>query len=169
MPFSLQPKLEYLDVGMNLATDSFSNETVVLTKSSQSGPGTLSSTTLPALELSAIGGIADFASQGLMFDTIGEYEIIATILNPVLLSATSDWVGISPGPAASLHFTTQPGGPDPKNVDAGQILPTQPVVTARDLGGNTAISFSSMVTLASSSGPPNHLMIDSSSLTSTPW
>jgi len=52
------------------------------------------------------------------------------------------------GVATQLVFTTQPGG----TITGGSAFPTQPVVTARDAGGNTVTDYSGSVDLAIVSG-----------------
>jgi hypothetical protein len=52
------------------------------------------------------------------------------------------------GPATQLVFTTQPGG----GATGGTAFPTQPVLTARDAGGNTVTDYSGSVTLSIVSG-----------------
>lgn len=54
---------------------------------------------------------------------------------------------VSFGPMTQLVYTTQPG-----NATGGLAFPSQPVVTARDAGGNTVTDYSGSVTLAIVSG-----------------
>jgi trimeric autotransporter adhesin len=51
---------------------------------------------------------------------------------------------VSYGTATQLVFTTQPGG----GATGGTAFPTQPVVAARDAGGNTVLDYAATVTLS---------------------
>lgn len=87
-----------------------------------------------------VNGVTRFS--GCAIDRSGSnYQLRATDRT---LTADSSNVDISAGPAAQLVFTSQPGG----GATGGSAFPNQPVVTARDAGGNTATSYAGTVTLS---------------------
>jgi hypothetical protein len=63
-------------------------------------------------------------------------------------TSTSASATVAYGAATQLVFTTQPGG----GATGGTAFPTQPIVAARDAGGNTVLDYSGTVTLSILSG-----------------
>lgn len=89
--------------------------------------------------VTASSGVATFA--GCRIDKAGTYTLTATATG--LTSAASASFTISSGPATKVAFTTSPS-----SSTGGIPLPTQPVVTVQDAGGNTVTSSAASVTLS---------------------
>ena len=101
------------------------------------GPGTLT-----CAPVNAVVGVATFS--GCKIDTVGTaYKLTATDPTDGLEPVDSTAFNITPGSAAQLGFTTQPGNGAP-----GGDLSVQPVVTEEDAGGNPLTTGTAMVTLA---------------------
>jgi trimeric autotransporter adhesin len=85
----------------------------------------------------AVAGVATFA--GCSVQQAGSYTLTATGAGFTAVSAS---FVVSPGPAAKLVFTTQPG-----NAYAGTSFSTPPVVAVEDAYGNVVTSSSAPVAL----------------------
>jgi hypothetical protein len=131
--FTTQPVVTALDAGGNTATSYAGSVTLSIV----SGTGTAGAT-LSGCVGTLRGGVTTFA--GCKIDKIGTaYVLRATDRTFTADSAAFD---VTPGAAASLVFTTQPGG-----ATANNAFTTQPVVTAFDLGGNVATGYTGTVGL----------------------
>ena len=84
-------------------------------------------------------GVTTFS--GCKIDKTGTYVLTA---GDGTRSVDSSSFTVSAGPATQLVFTTQPDGA----ATGGLAFPQQPVVTARDAGGNTATGYSATVSLS---------------------
>jgi len=111
---------------------------ITLTIGTNPASGTLSGTTTGA----AVSGVAAFST--LSIDKVGTgYTLSAAATG--LTGATSSTFNVTPGPASSLAFTTEPA-----TTTAGTGFGV--VVTARDAKGNTATGFTGTVAVAITSG-----------------
>ncbi|MCU1426099.1 MAG: hypothetical protein JWL83_99 [Actinomycetia bacterium] len=136
--FGTQPVVTVEDAAGNTAT---SDNTSVVALAKATGP----SGTLTCAATQAVAGVATFA--GCKIDTAGTYTLTAT--NGVFTSPASSDVVVGVGTATSLALTVQPVG-----AGGGSVFGTQPVVTAKDAGGNT-VSNTNVVTFTKFSGPAN--------------
>ena len=93
----------------------------------------------------ASGGVATFGGCAINLAGVG-YTLRAT--DGALTSATSIPITISVGPAASLAFSTQPGG----GTD-GAVWGTQPVIALVDAGGNPVVTATNEISLTIASQP----------------
>ncbi|MCU1426098.1 MAG: hypothetical protein JWL83_98 [Actinomycetia bacterium] len=132
--FGTQPVVTSKDAGGNTTTS-----TLTITFTKVTGPGTLST-----CSVAAVSGVATFTACKI--DTIGTYTLHAS--DGTLTSATTGNVVITAGATATLALTVQPGGGT-----GGTALGTQPVVTAKDAGGNTATASTSTVSFTKVTGP----------------
>ncbi len=132
------PVVYALDSFGNLAA-SFSGA-VTMTIASGPGGAALNGTTT----VNAVGGVITYTN--LSIDVAGMYTVQATASG--LTAATSNSFNITPGAAARLVFTAQPG-----DARANQAFPAQPVVVVQDSFSNTVTSFNSAVTITVASGP----------------
>ncbi len=150
--FARQPRIVIEDNYGNLVTagpDATATVTLTLT----SGAGVLGGT----VSMAAVGGVADFAGRGLNINLVGVDKVLsATKADTTVgggsasLTSTSGAFTITHGKAASIAFSTPPGG-----VAAGSLLSPQPHVTALDAAGNVVTDgpdATALVTLALSSG-----------------
>src|SRR5439155_748909 len=143
--FGTQPVVTLQDAGGNTVTGTAQNVTVAI--QNNPGGGTLSGTTTAAVNTAT--GQAAFS--GLSIDKAGTgYTLTAT---GSTVSATSGVVvsgafNITVGPAAKLAFTTSPS-----DSTGGVAVPTQPVMTLQDAGGNTVTGTAQNVTVAMRSKP----------------
>ena len=128
------------DVFGNTVTSSTAPVTLAITPGTGTAGATLSGTST----VNAVNGVATFSS--LSIDQAGSGYTL-TVTSPGLTSATSASFTVAHGPASKLVFTTQPA-----YSVAEASLSTQPVVIAQDALGNTATSFSAVVTLAITPG-----------------
>jgi hypothetical protein len=88
----------------------------------------------------AVAGVATFS--GCAIDLAGTYTLTAT--DGTLTAAVSETLTVAVGPAAHLHFATEPTG-----AVHGVALTAQPVVRVEDAGGNLVTAgATSVVTLA---------------------
>jgi trimeric autotransporter adhesin len=91
-----------------------------------------------------VNGVTTFA--GCAIDLLGSgYQLRA---NDGTRSATSAAFDVTVGPAASFVFTTSPS-----TSTAGTAFGTQPVLAARDAGGNAVTTYAGTITLSVGSGP----------------
>lgn len=141
--FFTQPKVAIEDAAGNVVTGNTSKVTLAIT----TGTGTAGATfTCTADPLAAVAGVATFA--GCKVNKVGTaYKLHAT--DGSLAAADSTPFDVAPGPAVKMVFTTQPGG---TGAAVGSPLPSQPVVTLQDAGGNTATADASSVTLGITPG-----------------
>ena len=133
-----------LDADSNLAL-SYGNaptDSVALSFGANPAGGLLYGTTL---KVRAQAGIATFADVRINRAGTG-YKLAATATS--LAPDTSAAFEITPGPAVSLAFTTQP-----TNTTAGRAIAPPVVVTARDSMGNTATSFTGSVAMGLGANP----------------
>ena len=131
--FVTQPIVAVQDDHGNTVSSSTAPVTLVLTTP---GSATLTCTGNPE---AALSGVATFA--GCSVDRPGTYTLTAA--SPGLTSAVSASFTITVGPATKLAFTTSPSNAAPNTT-----IPTQPVVTVQDAGGNTVTTPGPSVTLA---------------------
>ena len=130
-----QPIVKVLDSYGNTVLTPTSSVTLALTTP---GGAALTCTTNP---LTTSAGAAGYTACKV--DRPGTYTLTAT--SGSLTSAVSTSFTITVGPATKLGYTTQPSTTATSEVD----LPTQPVVTVQDAGGNTVTADSTtVVTLA---------------------
>ena len=127
-----QPVVTVQDLGGNTVT---SNTTAVTLTITTPAGATLLCTANPK---AAVAGVVTFG--GCKIDLVGSYTLTAA--DGSLTTAVSSSVAITLGSAAKLAFTSEPG---PST--GGVAFVAQPVVTVQDLGGNTATSNVSSVTL----------------------
>ncbi|HYU01108.1 MAG TPA: Ig-like domain-containing protein, partial [Gemmatimonadales bacterium] len=130
-----------LDAGGNVATG-FAGSVAVALGTNPSG-GTLSGTTT----VTAVSGVASFASLSINKVGTGYTLTGAAPFQPALTGATSAPFDITPGAATRLVFTTQPS-----NATAGATLTPPLQVIAQDASGNTVPSFTGNVTVAITAG-----------------
>jgi uncharacterized repeat protein (TIGR03803 family) len=102
------------------------------------GPGTLDANSIATVN--AVHGVATF--HNLILDTTGSYTLSASDSADNLTGFASNGFTISPAPATTLVFTTQPAG-----ATAGAAFGA--VITIEDQHGNTETSDDSAVTLSS--------------------
>lgn len=127
------------DVAGNLVSAFTGDVSVAI--GTNAGGGTLTG----AATVSAVAGAATFSSLSL--DKAGSgYTIVATASG--LAAATSEPFTIVAGPAALLVFSEQPGA-----TTTGATIAPAVRVTARDVLGNTATSFTGNITIALASNP----------------
>jgi hypothetical protein len=135
-----QPVVEAQDALGNRVT-SF---TGAITLAIKGGTGTAGATLAGTKTVNAVAGVATFS--GLSIDKVGTgYELSATAAS--LTGADSAAFDIQAGAPTQLVFTTSPG-----SATAGTAFVPQPVVEARDAGGNPVNSFTGAVTLAIKGG-----------------
>ena len=114
--------------------------TVTIALGNNAGGAALGGTKMVA----AVNGVATFAD--LTIDKMGAgYTLRATATS--LTAATSTAFDVLAGPAARLAVTAQP-----TNATAGSTITPAVIVTAQDLGGNTASGYTGLVTLAITGG-----------------
>ena len=154
--FGTQPVVSVQDAGGNTVTGA--TDIITLAILSNPSAGALTAPTSP---LTAVSGVASFT--GVKIDKAGTgYTLTAT--SGTLTAATSAAFNITVGPAASLVFTTEPGGGT-----GGVAFAAQPVVTVRDAGGNTVTGATNAISLAigTNGGPGGILTAPTSPLTPT--
>jgi|GEM_PF-2357994 len=140
-PWAAQAVVIVEDSGGNLVTGTSSK--VSLAIASQPGSGKLSCTSNP---VATSNGAASFVGCKIT-GTAGSYTVRAT--DGLLSPATSASFLITPGPAAKVVFSVQPGGSA-----SGGMWAVQPVVVVEDSSGNVVTSDSaSKVTLTIASQP----------------
>lgn len=118
-----------------------SSATVTMAIGNNPGGSSLSG----VLSVAAISGVASFGDLSLNKAGSG-YTLTAS--SPGLTGATSSSFTISPGAAAALVFSTQPG-----NAILGSQLPGPPTVLVQDSLGNTVTSSSASVSIALGANP----------------
>jgi trimeric autotransporter adhesin len=134
--FPTQPVVTAQDAGGNTVTG-FSG---TVTLSIVSGTGT-SGATLSSCSGSRSNGVTTFSSCEI--DKAGTgYQLHASATGG--LRGDSSTFDVSVGAVSEIAFTTQPGG----GATGGLAFPTQPVVTARDAGGNVVTSYSRTIVLS---------------------
>jgi hypothetical protein len=121
--FSTQPVVDIEDQYGNLETGD--NTTQVTAGSFPLGSGPLRGTTT----VTASGGIATFTD---LADNVAETITINFTSSPILASATSNNVVVSPAAATQLALNTEPSS----TATAGIAFATQPVVYVEDQYGN---------------------------------
>ena len=126
------------DVDGNVATGFTGSETIALA----ANPG--SSTLGGTLTVSATSGIATFT--GLTLNKVGSGYTLA-VTNSGLTSATSTAVTVTSGTATQLLITSEPPGTVTAGVGFGLT------VTAEDIDGNVATSFTGSETIALAANP----------------
>ncbi len=125
----------------NTVTSFNGNVTLAIT----AGTGTLGATLRGTTTVAAVNGLATFTTLFINESGIG-YTLTATA--PSSVAGASATFNITPGPAVSLHYTGQPS-----TTAAGAQISPAVVVTARDALGNTATSFTGLVSTTIASGP----------------
>ena len=160
LAFTVQPSTTVAGVGIApvvrvTARDALGNTVATFTGSvtlaigtNPPGNGVLDGTT----SIAAVAGVASFASLDIDEAGVG-YTLTAS--SGSLTGATSATFNITPGSAALLAFTVQPG-----NTAAGANITPAVQVTARDSVGNTATAFTGTVTLAIGINPPGNGGLD---------
>jgi hypothetical protein len=123
----------------NVVTSSTASITVVV------GNNPTGSTLSGTLTRNAVSGVASF--NDLSLDKVGNGYTL-TVSSVGLTGTTSAPFNISPGAAAKLAFTTQPG-----NANAGSNIPGPPTVTVQDNFGNTVTSSTAAITMALGNNP----------------
>ena len=114
---------------------------VTLALGANPGGGALSGTTT----LNAVGGVATFSGVSLVKAAAG-YTLTAAATG--LAGATSSAFTIAPASASTLAFTTQPA-----TSAAGAVISPPVVVSARDIFGNVATTFTGNVVVAIGANP----------------
>ncbi|HXW95985.1 MAG TPA: hypothetical protein VEI47_00265, partial [Gemmatimonadales bacterium] len=117
-----------------------------VTLSITAGTGTAGATLAGTLTVAAVSGVATFTDLHINRSGTG-YTLSATATGLSLI-APSTAFAITAGPAASLVFTTQPVA-----TAAGSAITPAVVVTAQDVNGNTATSFTGAVAIAFGTNP----------------
>jgi RHS repeat-associated protein len=110
--------------------------------SSSAGWSPLPCTTNP---VAATAGVAQFA--GCKIDAAGTGYTLYALDKVDNLIFASNTFNVTTGTVSSIAFTRQPAG-----APGGQNLLSQPIVTAKDAGGNPVTSFTGAVSLAITSG-----------------
>jgi YD repeat-containing protein len=123
----------------NVVTTSTASITVAI--GANPDGGALSGT----LTRNAVSGVASF--NDLSLDKVGNGYTL-TVSSTGLTGATSAGFNISPGAAAKLAFTAQPG-----NANAGSNIPGPPTVTVQDSFNNTVTSSTAAITMALGNNP----------------
>lgn len=137
--FPTQPVVTARDAGGNTVTA----YTGTVTLSIKSGTGARDAA-LSGCSGTRVNGVTTFS--GCKIDKAGTgYRLTATDGS---LTVDTNTFNVTVGSVAQLAFTTQPAGTS----TAGSDFRPQPVVTARDAGGNTVIGYAGTVTLAIKSG-----------------
>ena len=140
--WSVQPVVRVVDAYGNLVTGATTSVSLALVPGTGTTGATLACTGGQAR--AASGGIATFA--GCKTDLAGAgYGLAASASG--LAGVTSVPFTVAVGPAATLVFTTSPGGGT-----GGTGWAVQPVVEVRDAGGNLVAGASLSVTLSITSG-----------------
>jgi hypothetical protein len=139
-PNSISLAVSVEDAAGNVETGDTST---TVTLAVASGPGVLACA--GGLTATVSAGVASFSCS---ITTAGAYTLNATS-SPPLGTATSNSFNVT----QYLTFSTQPG-----NGASGVALPTQPVVTLKDVSGTTINDNSTLVTLAIASGPPGAVL-----------
>jgi trimeric autotransporter adhesin len=130
--FATQPVVTALDAGGNTATSYAGTVTLSILRGGTAGA------TLSGCAATLRSGVTTFA--GCKVDKIGTTYVLRATSGAFTADSTA--FDVTPGAAASLLFTTQPGG-----ATANNAFTTQPVVTAFDPGGNVATSYAGTVGL----------------------
>ncbi|HEY7686558.1 MAG TPA: Ig-like domain-containing protein, partial [Gemmatimonadales bacterium] len=125
----------------NTVTSFTGNVTVAITAGTGAPGAILNGTKTVA----AVSGVATFTTLSINEAGTG-YTLTATA--PSTVAGASATFNITPGPAVSLHYTGQPS-----TTAAGAQIAPAVVVTARDALGNTATSFTGLVSTTIASGP----------------
>ena len=143
--FATQPTITVEDSGNRVVTADSSTVTLAITTGTPSsgGPGALTGCTQ-----SETLGVITFT--GCSINTAGtNYTLTAKdVETGGTLTATSSSFTITVGPAATLAFTTQPGG----GANAA-VWTNQPTVTVEDAGGNKVAGATNTVSLTIGSQP----------------
>jgi trimeric autotransporter adhesin len=139
LAFPTQPVVTAQDAGGNTVTSY--NRTIALTIANNTGT---KNAVLSGCSGTLVNGVTTFA--GCAIDLLGSgYQLRA---NDGTRSATSAAFDVTVGPAASFVFTTSPS-----TSTAGTAFGTQPVLAARDAGGNAVTTYAGTITLSVGSGP----------------
>jgi len=139
LAFPTQPVVTAQDAGGNTVTSYSRTIALSIVKHTGNSSGALSGCTS-----SLRSGVTTFA--GCEIDLPGaDYELNA---DDGSRSVDSAAFAVTVGPAAQLVFTTSPG-----TSTAGTAFGSQPVVAARDAGGNAVTTYAGSVTLSILSGP----------------
>jgi hypothetical protein len=122
-------------------------QTVTVAFNANPGGATLFGTAVLALDIGT--GQAVFTDLSIR-KAAANYRLTATgdTVSTTAGQVLSGYFTISPGPAAQLAFTTQPG-----NSTVGALLSVQPVITLQDQFGNTVVGTAQTVTLAIQNNP----------------
>jgi len=136
--FTTQPVISIKDANGNTVTSS----TVSVTMTVSSGATTIGTTTV-----NAVNGVATFSGVGISGTTGTPYTL--TFASSGLSSATQNITisSTSPGPAYQLAISTPAAG-----AASGSAFSTQPVITIKDINGNTVTSSTDSVTMTVSTG-----------------
>lgn len=130
VPLSVVPVVKITDVNGAQVT---SNNSVVVAHFTSGG------VSLTAGSTTAVGGVATF--NGLALNALaGTYSL--TFTDGTLISAVSTNVVVSVGPANHLVISTEPS----TVAQSGVALPTQPVISVVDSGGNVVTTTPGVVT-----------------------
>jgi trimeric autotransporter adhesin len=130
--FPTQPVVTAQDAGGNTATGYSGTVTLSIASGGTAGAA------LSGCTGTARSGVVTFS--GCKIDKTGTGYVLQA--RDSTLSVTSSAFDVTAGAAASLVFTTQPGG-----ASANNAFTTQPVVTAFDAGGNVATGYAGTVGL----------------------
>ena len=143
--FTTQPVVTAQDAGGNTAT-SYAGTVSLSIASGGAGGATLS-----GCSGSLRSGVTTFS--GCQIDKVGTNYVLRA--SDGTLSVTSGAFNVTPGAAARLVFSTQPGG-----AAKNSLLNPQPVVTAFDAGGNVATAYAGTVALTLSTNPTSASLIN---------
>ena len=139
-----QPIVTLEDANGNTVTGTAQNVTLAIQNNAGPG-GTLSGTTTVAVNTST--GLATFSSLSINTKGTGyTLTVTGSTVDTAPGVVVSNPFNVTVGPAAQLIFTTEPIGGIYANP-----LPTQPVVTVEDAGGNTVTTSSASILLTPSS------------------
>ena len=138
VPFPQQPVVQLRDGANNPVAQSG----VLVTASIQTGGGTLGGTVTVATSSAGTASFGNLSITG----TVGNHTLVFAASGYV--SATSNNIVVTAGPASQLAITTQPSS----SVTSGAIFPQQPVVQVSDGAGNPVAGVVVTASLASGGG-----------------
>ncbi len=142
----VQPVVQLLDAGGNLASDSGTIVTLALTTGSGTAGASLTCPGGPT----AVAQASRAIFVGCSVDRTGAAYTL-TAAAPGMTAAASGAFNVTPGAPAALRFATQPSGGT-----GGAAWPGQPVVIVTDAGGNT-VAAAVPVSLSLSANPTGAL------------
>lgn len=130
------------DDNNNTAVSFTGNVTLTIT----TGTGTAGATLAGTVTVAAVAGVVTFSDLRINRSGAG-YTLTANSAGLTLVAPSASFT-INAGPAAVLAFTSQP-----LTTTAGASLTPAVVVTARDVNGNTATSFTSAIAISFGTNP----------------